>query len=135
VPCWNLGNPEAFDIFFIPTGYNQKRHGVRISIRSLHFSVDLVLEAALALGSTQPLTEMRTRNLPGKILWNPMVNYRDHKITSLVPILSQKNLIHTSFHFSEINLNIILPPLWSSGQSSWLQIQRPGFDFRCYQIF
>jgi hypothetical protein len=28
-----------------------------------------------------------------------------------------------------------LPPLWSSGQSSWLQIQRPGFDSRHYQIF
>jgi hypothetical protein len=27
------------------------------------------------------------------------------------------------------------PPLWSSGQSSCLQIQRPGFDSRCYQIF
>jgi hypothetical protein len=26
-------------------------------------------------------------------------------------------------------------PLWSSGQSSWLQIQRSGFDTRCYQIF
>jgi hypothetical protein len=27
------------------------------------------------------------------------------------------------------------PPLWSNGQSSWLQIQRPGFDSRRYQIF
>jgi hypothetical protein len=27
------------------------------------------------------------------------------------------------------------PPLWSSGQSSWLQIQRFGFDSRRYQIF
>jgi hypothetical protein len=27
------------------------------------------------------------------------------------------------------------PSLWSSGQSSWLQIQRPGFDSRHYQIF
>jgi hypothetical protein len=27
------------------------------------------------------------------------------------------------------------PPLWSSGQSSWLQIQRSGFDSRYYQIF
>jgi hypothetical protein len=27
------------------------------------------------------------------------------------------------------------PPLWSSGQSSWLQILRPGFDSRHYQIF
>jgi hypothetical protein len=25
------------------------------------------------------------------------------------------------------------PPLWSSDQSSWLQIRRPGFDFRHYQ--
>jgi hypothetical protein len=25
--------------------------------------------------------------------------------------------------------------LWSSVQSSWLQIQRPGFDSRHYQIF
>jgi hypothetical protein len=24
----------------------------------------------------------------------------------------------------------IRPPLWSSGQSSWLQIRRPGFDSR-----
>jgi hypothetical protein len=27
------------------------------------------------------------------------------------------------------------PPLWSSGQSSWLQIQRSGFDFRHYKVF
>jgi hypothetical protein len=35
-----------------------------------------------------------------------------------------------------ININMfisLLPPLWSSGQSSWLQILRPGFDFRHYQ--
>jgi hypothetical protein len=27
------------------------------------------------------------------------------------------------------------PPLWSSGRSSWLQIQRSGFDSRRYQSF
>jgi hypothetical protein len=27
------------------------------------------------------------------------------------------------------------PPLWFSGQSSWLQIQRSEFDSRNYQIF
>jgi hypothetical protein len=27
------------------------------------------------------------------------------------------------------------PPLWSSDQSSWLQIQRSGFDSRRYHIF
>jgi hypothetical protein len=25
------------------------------------------------------------------------------------------------------------PPLWSSGESSWLQIRRPGLDSRHYQ--
>jgi hypothetical protein len=33
------------------------------------------------------------------------------------------------------NNDITIPPLWSSGQSSWLQIQRPGFDSRRYHIF
>jgi hypothetical protein len=31
--------------------------------------------------------------------------------------------------------SVFWPPLWSSGQSSWLQIQRPRFDSRHYQIF
>jgi hypothetical protein len=32
-------------------------------------------------------------------------------------------------------MNVVRLPLWSSGQSSWLQIRRPGFDSRHYQIF
>jgi hypothetical protein len=28
-----------------------------------------------------------------------------------------------------------LPPLWSGGESSWLQIQRSGFSSRRYHIF
>jgi hypothetical protein len=31
-------------------------------------------------------------------------------------------------------LSLTRPPLWSSGQSSWLQIQRSGFDSRRYRI-
>jgi hypothetical protein len=34
-----------------------------------------------------------------------------------------------------IPVHVFRPPLWYNGQSSWLQIQRPGFDSRCYQIF
>jgi hypothetical protein len=36
---------------------------------------------------------------------------------------------------SKIVVVILLyrPPLWSSGQSSWLQIRRPGFDSRHYK--
>jgi hypothetical protein len=31
--------------------------------------------------------------------------------------------------------SIMFPFMWSSGQSSWLQIQRSGFNSRRYQIF
>jgi hypothetical protein len=41
------------------------RSQVRFPMRSLDFSIDVILPAALALGSTQPPTEMSTRNLPG----------------------------------------------------------------------
>jgi hypothetical protein len=30
---------------------------------------------------------------------------------------------------------MLVTPLWSSGQTSWLQIQRSSFDSRRYQIF
>jgi hypothetical protein len=41
--------------------------------------------------------------------------------------------------YSFINIIILIialkrPPLWSSGQSSWLQIQRSGFNSRRYPI-
>jgi hypothetical protein len=46
----------------------------------------------------------------------------------------------TSTHtYSYFILNCVLllsrQPLWPSGQSSWLQIRRPAFDSRRYQIF
>jgi hypothetical protein len=41
---------------------------VRFSMSSLDFSVDLILSSrTMALGSTQPLTEMNTRDFPGRI--------------------------------------------------------------------
>jgi hypothetical protein len=46
---------------------------------------------------------------------------------------------NTTRHVEELDLGwqieLIGPPLWSSEQSSWLQIQRSGFDFRIYQIY
>jgi hypothetical protein len=49
---------------------------------------------------------------------------------------------HFSYQFSlQQQCNIInyiidgRPPLWSVGQSSWLQIHRSGFDSRSHQIF
>jgi hypothetical protein len=37
--------------------------------------------------------------------------------------------------YEYIYIYIFRPPLWSSNQSSWLQIQRSGLDSRHYQIF
>jgi hypothetical protein len=42
----------------------------------------------------------------------------------------QMSLGKTHLCYAEVG-----PPLWSSDQCSWSQIQKPGFDFRCYQIF
>jgi hypothetical protein len=42
--------------------------------------------------------------------------------------------VDPAFHFEE-SLVSNGPPLWSSGQCFWLQIQRSGFDSRRYQIF
>jgi hypothetical protein len=40
--------------------------------------------------------------------------------------------LNNRFKFTSVKL-IEEPPLWSSGQSSWLQIRRLGFDSRHYQ--
>jgi hypothetical protein len=38
------------------------------------------------------------------------------------------------YYYYLIELQQGWPPLWSSGQSSWLQIQTSEFDSRHYQI-
>jgi hypothetical protein len=50
------------------------------------------------------------------------------------PISHQITSQHVTLHFSE-DMVLIWPSLLSSGQSSWLQIQRSWFNFRRYQIF
>jgi hypothetical protein len=67
-----LGYPEAFDIFLSTYRLHAGRSHVRFSISSPHFLIDLILATALAFASTQHLIEMRTRNLPGKILWKKL---------------------------------------------------------------
>jgi hypothetical protein len=45
-----------------------------------------------------------------------------------------QGLLQNSFTLLFLFYNV-RPPLWSCGQSSWVQIQKSGFDFRRYQIF
>jgi hypothetical protein len=47
----------------------------------------------------------------------------------------QHSLLFFGIFIQTIIFWVTLPPLWSSGQSSWIQIQRSGFDSRHYQIF
>jgi hypothetical protein len=53
------------------------------------------------------------------------------------PLSVLKLVSATLYSTSSFKLNNVErgPPLWSIGQSSWLQIQRSGFDSRGYQIF
>jgi hypothetical protein len=43
--------------------------------------------------------------------------------------------VHFSTRIRGVVFNISQISLWSSGQSSWLQIQRSWFDSRRYHIF
>jgi hypothetical protein len=57
----------------------------------------------------------------------------DHNITLLLGyMLFHPFCVRGQFHFYNTPYR---PPRWSSGQSSWLQIQRSVFDSWYYQIF
>jgi hypothetical protein len=57
----------------------------------------------------------------GKIGFNDTDNLRLYPLVRVIIVLK--------------GLPTLWPPLWPSGQSSWLQIQRSGFCSRRYQIF
>jgi hypothetical protein len=58
-----------------------------------------------------------------------------HWVTELLVIYKQKEMKVWINNSEFCKLCIWWPPLWSSGQSSWLQIWRSGFDSRRYHIF
>jgi hypothetical protein len=100
-----------------------------ISDEDLDFSIDLILHSrTMALGATQP------RRLT--TLWASTTSYRDS-------ITLNYGLLQSRLHYGSVWLQIgtannvycklefkkCLPPLCSSGQSSWLQIQRSRVQF------
>jgi hypothetical protein len=48
-------------------------------------------------------------------------------------VTETKKLSHSDSCNFPLRSEAVWPPLWSSGQSSWLQNRRPGFDSRHYQ--
>jgi hypothetical protein len=53
----------------------------------------------------------------------------------LLPVSTHLAIIRQMLFFWGGNYHTPWSPLWSSGQSSWIQVQRSGFDSRRYQNF
>jgi hypothetical protein len=70
---------------------------------------------------------LRSRYLLPTILWNPKFQYRVHKSTPLVPILSHVHSVQSiPSYLSKIHFNIVHPPtFWSSQWLFWLPHQYP----------
>jgi hypothetical protein len=86
-----------------------------------------------ACGQERPLSSA----LPGRDWHRPAIT---SDYSALGKRFELENSKHKEFRpfdrniWNEINMHVG-PPLWSSGRSSWLQIQMPGFDSWRYQIF
>jgi hypothetical protein len=112
------------------------RSRVRIPMRSLDFSIDLILPVALwTLGSTQPLTEMSTRNLPGGKGWpargadnltaiyEPIIwkMWEPRRLTTLGAFTARYRDLFTFFS-NILNTMLDLLPNWKCRYATFLNI-------------
>jgi hypothetical protein len=73
----------------------------------------------------------------GLVFWGYSYHSRKYfRRLKILPLQSQYIYLLSSFVINNrqhFKINYDIPLLWSHGQSSWLQIRRPGFDSRHYQ--
>jgi hypothetical protein len=101
-----------------------------ISLRSKHSSVDMYLTEL-----TDKLAHSLTHECKVSKPMNPTLihPYRVGKTNHLSEISDYRDIFSYGLVFYGLVFQGLA--LWSSGQSSWLNIQRFGFDSLCYQIF
>jgi hypothetical protein len=76
-----------------------------------------IITNSMAMSPWEAASRSATSEFP-RILWNPRVHYRIHKIQQLVRILRHISPVHTTLiHSTQINFCIILP--YASRSSKW----------------
>jgi hypothetical protein len=86
-------------------------------------SLPLVIMRQHIVSSVQALCKYGTARTE---FWVAVIDLLKLQHPSVINLLTEGGRISENIHFRG-------PLLWSSGQSSWLQIRRPGFDSRHYQ--
>jgi hypothetical protein len=69
------------------------------------------------------------------ILENASLSYWSKATSTVIQnvIHNRQNTLDSTSRVFQLYVDLPRPPLWSGGQSSWLQIRRPGFNSRHYQ--
>jgi hypothetical protein len=102
------------------------------SLSLLHFSIGLIVSVIIERGGLCAYIcdiVCLYPEIKGDFT-NTLENHRNILFLTIFYCWSSSPGRVKNFHFS---IPSRWPPLWSSGQSSWLQIRRPGFDSRDYQ--
>jgi hypothetical protein len=103
--------------------------GTRIVTYLLTYSVALVRKQTIPT-ERPPLVGGVSANFCG---YRVPRGQRDRSLWPYSRISRPTRIVIETDFFIPISWRAIRPPLSSSGQSSWLQIRRPGFDSRHYQ--
>jgi hypothetical protein len=133
--------PNWCDMDFLSCSRHMLGHHIRVGLELFFCLLTIILSpAATQFGL---LTAERVNKPSTSLWWRKM---KSETVTAGVPLCDKLRLPY--FLATESQMAVSLPALrssppsllgrflvWPSGQSSWLQIRRSGFDSERYQIF